>query len=130
MAKTFAMIFGYVFVLVGILGFFSNQIVGRAPGALFAADTVHNLVHLVSGIIFLWVAYSAPMKAGAVMKIFGVVYLLVALLGFLTISGTGSLLGIMLTNTADNWLHVVLGIVILGAGLKAGKSMMSTPAAM
>ena len=123
MGKTLAMVFGWIFVVVGVLGFFSNPIVGSAPGAIFAADTIHNLVHLVSGIVFLWVAYGAPMKAGAVMKIFGVVYLLVALLGFLTISGTGSLLGIMLTNAADNWLHLVLGIVILGAGLKAGKPM-------
>ena len=121
MAKTLAMVFGYVFVLVGILGFFSNPIVGS--NGYFLADTVHNLVHLVSGLVFLWVAYGAPMKAGAVLKIFGVVYLLVALLGFMQ-SGD-SLLGLLMSNMHDTWLHVVLGIVILAAGLKAGKPMMN-----
>jgi uncharacterized protein DUF4383 len=117
MGKTLAMVFGYVFVIVGILGFFSNPIVGSE--GFFLTDTVHNIIHLVSGIVFLWVAYGAPMKAGAVMKIFGVVYLLIAILGFF--QGEGELLGFIASNMNDVWLHLVLGIVILGAGLTAGK---------
>ena len=120
MAKTLALVFGYVFLLVGILGFFSNPIVG--PTGLFLTDLNHNIVHLLSGVVFLWVGYAAASKAGMVMKIFGVVYLLVALLGFMQ-SGT-SLLGILQSNMNDTWLHVVLGIVILLAGVRASKSPM------
>ena len=122
MAKTLALVFGYGFLFMGILGFFSNPLVGST--GLFLTDLNHNIVHLLSGTIFLWVGYGAVSKAGMVMKIFGVVYLLVALLGFMQ-SGN-SLLGIMSSNMADTWLNVVLGIVILLAGVRASKSPMVT----
>lgn len=122
MAKTLALVFGYVFLIVGILGFFSNPIVGQS--GIFHTDLNHNIVHLLSGIIFLWVGYAAASKAGTVMKIFGVVYLLVAVLGFVLAPNGGSILGLIDTNVADTYLHVVLGVVILLAGIKASKSPM------
>jgi hypothetical protein len=111
-AKTAALIIGVVFVLVGILGFFPNPLVYSA-GALFAADTAHNLVHLVSGVLILAGAYSG-MGAALTLKIFGIVYGLVALLGFFL--GGPSLLGLIQVNHADHWLHAALAIVILAAG--------------
>lgn len=123
MAKKFAMIFGWIFIVLGVLGFFANPVVGTAAGAWFMADTAHNLVHLISGIIFLWVAYGAADKAGTVLKVFGVIYLLVALLGFF--SSTGSVLGLVMVNGADNWLHLIFGILFLwGAMSKNSNSMM------
>ena len=118
MGKTIAMVIGWVFLIVGILGFVPNPLVGE--DALFHTDLNHNIVHLLSGIIFLWVAYKAPQKSAMVMKVFGVVYLLVAVLGFVMADG-GSILGLIEINHADNWLHVLLGVVILGAGIMAGK---------
>jgi hypothetical protein len=91
---------------------------------LFVTDTNHNIVHLLSAAIFLWVGYAAPSKAASVMKIFGVVYLLVAIIGFVNVPDEGSLLGLMLTNHADHYLHVALGVVILLAGIRASKSPM------
>src|SRR5262245_46407774 len=99
MAKNWAIIFGVVFVIVGLLGFVGGAgIVG--PNGLFVTDTVHDIVHLVSGLIFLIVAFSAPQSSAATMKVFGIIYLLVALLGFFM---TSPLLGIMAYNGADNW---------------------------
>ncbi|MDB5254198.1 MAG: TonB-dependent siderophore receptor [Parcubacteria group bacterium] len=115
MGKTLAMVLGYVFVILGVLGFISNPLVGST--GYFLADTVHNLIHLVSGIVFLWVAYGAPMKSGAVLKIFGVVYLLIAILGFFQAGDV--LLGFISSNMHDTWLHLVLGVVLLVGGLKA-----------
>jgi len=63
-----------------------------------------------------------------VFKIFGIVYLLVAILGFF--SGSGSVLGFLDVNSADNWLHVVLGIVVLGAGFMSAKETMVSQATM
>jgi Domain of unknown function (DUF4383) len=46
--------------------------------------------------------------------VFGVIYALVALIGLFT---TGDmLLGFIRVNHADDWLHVVLAVVILAAG--------------
>lgn len=113
MAKTLAIVFGIIFVLAGLLGFVGNSLVGS--GALFEADAAHNLVHLVFGLILLAVALWSAAQSALWLKIIGAIYLVVALLGFMTAS-SGSLLGIVAINDADNWLHLVLGIALLAAG--------------
>lgn len=112
---------GWIFVVVGVLGFFSNPIVGE--GAIFHTDLNHNLVHLISGALLLWVAYAAPGRASMVLKVLGVVYLLVLLAGFFMAGDTGSLLGFMEINDMDNWLHLVLAAVLLWGGFKGGRGM-------
>jgi hypothetical protein len=109
--KTAGIIIGAAFVLVGILGFIPNPIVSR--NGFFAVNPAHNLVHLVSGAAILACAYTT-IGAGIALKVFGVVYGLVALLGLFT--GGDMLLGFIRTNPADHWLHLVLAIVILAAG--------------
>ena len=127
MAKKLLWVFGVVFVLVGLLGWVSNPIVG--VGAIFDTNTAHDLVHLLIGVVFILVALFAPMKASLALKVVGVVYLLVAILGFLMVPAGGALLGFIETNVADHWLHVVLGVLILAAGFMTGekKMMMAKP---
>jgi hypothetical protein len=108
---TAAIIIGTVFVLVGILGFIPNPIVSRT--GFFAVNPAHNIVHIVSGAAILAAAYTA-IGAGIALKVFGVIYGLIALLGLFT--NATLLLGFIRTNHADHWLHVVLAVVILAAG--------------
>jgi zinc transporter ZupT len=130
MKKMLAKVFGVVFLLVGVLGFISNPIVGAT--GYFHADLMHNLVHMLLGIILL-VASSTEARAATWLKIVGVVYLLVAILGFAMMPGMNmgsyQLLGLVGINGADNWLHVVLGIVVLLCGFGGGKSAVAAPAA-
>lgn len=119
MDKTFAIIFGAVFVLVGLLGFVSNPLVGE--GAVFATNALHDVVHLLIGIIFLIVAFGYPGKSAMTLNVFGVIYLILAVLGFIMTPNEGMLLGIVEMNVADNWLHLVLGIVLLAVGMSAKK---------
>ena len=121
MAKKFAMIFGWIFIVLGLLGFFSNPLVGSSSGALFMADTAHNLVHLISGIVLLWVAYGASHKAGSILKILGVIYVLLALIGFF--SSTGSVLGLVMVNAADNWLHLIFGLLFIWGAMSRRSAM-------
>lgn len=124
MVKKLAVVFGVLFLLVGVLGFVSNPIVGGM--GMFHTNMLHNVVHLVIGLGLLMAAKN-EMAAKRWMKIFGVVYLLVAVLGFLMVgSGEGMLLGLVAINGADNWLHLVLGVVLLLLGM-AGKKTMSMP---
>jgi uncharacterized protein DUF4383 len=116
MSKNLLWVFGVVFVLVGVLGFIPNPIVGHSMDALFMTNTLHDIVHLLFGVVMIWAAVSAPEKASTVFKVSGAIYLLLAVLGFLMIPSGGNLLGLVTMNMADHWLHVVLGVVILGAG--------------
>ena len=114
MAKTFAIIFGAVFVLVGLMGFLDTPLVGM--DGLFQTDTLHDLVHLIIGVVLLLVAFTAPEKSSKWLIIFGFVYLALVVLGFLLIPGGGELLGLVTMNHADHWLHVVLAGALLAVG--------------
>lgn len=123
MAKKLALLFGIILAVLGVLGFVSNPLIGA--NGLFETNTLHNLVHLVIGLVLIVVAYSAPEKSAMWLKVAGVVFLLLVVLGFLMAPSGGMLLGLTM-NMADHWLHLVLGVVLLVAGFSAGKS--SAPA--
>lgn len=109
-ARLAAIVLGIVFVLIGLLGFFNNPVLG-----LFAVNPAHNLVHIVSGVVLLAGAYSS-LGSSLALKIIGIVYVIVAILGFVAVGPDGMLLGFIAMNDADKWLHVVLAVVILAAG--------------
>ena len=80
---------------------------------IFMVGPVHNVVHIASGI-------AALVCAGAVRKyfqIFGIVYALVAVIGFFY--GNTPLLGMMEHNVADIVLHVSIAVVALYLGFTA-----------
>jgi hypothetical protein len=115
MAKTIATILGVVFILVGICGFF-------APGLLGAhLNTTHNLVHLISGAIALYFGLAGTLSAARLFCIiFGVVYALLGVGGFLLGSGADRMLAIddlLMLGTMDHVIHILLGIVFLAGGL-------------
>lgn len=119
------MVFGVVFVLVGILGFVPNPIVGM--DGIFETDAMHNIVHLLFGVLLLVAG-----KIGGPslwLKILGAVYLVLAVLGFLMVPEEGMLLGLVHMNAADHWLHVVLGAALLAAAFMGGKKQEPAPAA-
>lgn len=118
-AKSAALLIGIVFIAVGLLGFVNNPIVGDSQDAIFHADTVHNMVHIISGALFVLIAISAPAFAGTFLIVFGLVYLVIGLVGLANIGseGMGEVFGFLHVNGADNYLHIALGIVIALLGL-------------
>jgi len=122
MLKTASMVLGVVLLLVGLLGFIPNGLVGE--GAAFQTDLLHNLVHLLTGAILLLLGKSPELSKW--LKILGVVYALLAVLGFL---GGDMILGFISTGGGSNWLHLVLAVVFLGLPrmAKGGSAPMTTP---
>ena len=120
-AKTAAIVIGLLFIAVGLLGYVNNPIIGESETAIFHADSMLNLVHIISGVLFLVVAFASPANAAMFCKIFGTVYLLLGVLGLFTIGSEGmtTLLGFLHVNGADNYLHIGLGLGILLAGFAA-----------
>lgn len=118
-AKTAALLFGIVFIAVGLLGYVSNPVIGDSPDAIFHADSTHNIVHIASGVLFLLIALAMPLQAKGFLVIFGIVYLAIGIIGLVNIGSAGmvDLFGFLHVNEADNYLHIGLGAVILLTGL-------------
>lgn len=109
--KMWARVFGVVLLVAGLLGFF------LAPnGMLFGildTDFTQNAVHTIAGIIALIVGFKATGMARTFFRVLGVVYVIVAVLGF--VSGS-TVLGLMSVNMADNVLHLAVGLVAVWVG--------------
>ena len=118
-AKSAALLFGVIFIIVGILGFVDNPIVGASQDAIFHADSMHNYIHIGSGVLFLLFALAAPASLTGFMILFGIVYLLLGIIGIVNFGtdGFGKLFGILNVNGADNLLHIGLGVLILAFAL-------------
>jgi len=118
LAKTWALVAGAILVLVGILGFFSNPIVGSAPGALVATDTLHNIVHLGTGILAL-VIYSLSSGEARKTALIGFGALYAAVFALVLISP--SLFGLFSVpaNAIDHVIHAALAAVTLGIAFMA-----------
>ena len=117
--QTFALVFGVVYVLVGLAGFLVAD--GFTGGSeddkliLFPINHLHNIVHLAVG--GLWIAGSrTAASAKQVNTLIGVVYLLVAVLGFLGLEFMSDLLNINGSGSADNFLHLASGALALYFG--------------
>ena len=111
MAKTIMYVAGVVFIVLGLLGFVNDPVLG-----IFDVNGMHNIVHLASGILAFIFASQGESQARTYALILGIVYALVTILGFMT--GTGNILGLVATNGADSILHLVLAVVFLVVGLK------------
>ena len=113
--KTPTTIFGVILLLLGLLGFTSNSLIGA--NALFVADAMNKIVHIEIGGILLSVVFWMNKSCSFWLKIMGVVLFLLGLIGLLAVSSTGTLLGFVYTNGASNWFHLVFGIVMYIAGV-------------
>ncbi|HVR88154.1 MAG TPA: DUF4383 domain-containing protein [Candidatus Limnocylindria bacterium] len=122
MARTFAIVFGAVYVIVGVLGFaLQSPLLG-----LFGVNPPHNVVHLAIGGLWLVAAFAAPMgpdSARKISQVIGIVYLLVAILGFVLPALMDQLLVI---NTADNFLHLGTAILALYIGFMTPRGALAT----
>ncbi|MGA5193022.1 DUF4383 domain-containing protein [Streptomyces exfoliatus] len=125
-----ALLVGAVFLLVGVLGFipgvttdydsleFAEHHSGAELFGVFQVSILHNLVHLLFG-----VAGIAMSRAASTARAFlvggGVVYLVLWLYGLIIDHDSGA--NFIPVNTADNWLHLALGLGMVVLGLLLGR---------
>ena len=124
--RLLAIVFGAVFLLVGLLGFtvtgpysfFSTE--GGLLFGLFEVNIFHNVAHLVIGAALLIAGISSVAAARTVNTTVGAAYLLLGIIGLFLIGSTANVLAI---NAADNVLHFASAVVLLAVGLGADKSV-------
>ena len=121
---------GAVFLLVGILGFVpgitsgygSMEFAGHHSDAkllgIFEVSILHNIVHLLFGVAGLALARS---WSGARSYLIGggAVYLVLWLYGLLIDKSSPA--NFVPVNVADDWLHFVLGVAMVGLGVALAK---------
>ncbi len=133
-----ALAFGVVFLLVGVMGFIPGittnyedlSFAGHHSDAhllgIFQVSALHNIVHLLFGIA--GIAFARTVSAARNYLIWGgVVYALLLLYGLFI--GHDSSANFVPLNTADNWLHAVLAIAMIGSGLALTRDRRDAPAA-
>jgi hypothetical protein len=121
-----ALAVGAVFLLVGVLGFIpgitSNYsalgFAGHGSDALllgiFQVSVLHNIVHLLFGAAGIAMARSAAQSRNYLVG-GGAVYLVLWIYGLLI--GKDTAANFVPVNSADDWLHFVLGVAMIGLGL-------------
>ena len=117
MVKKAALLFGVVFLVIGVLGFvsiFTPQDSNGMPLLLgvFMVGAIHNIIHIASGIAAL-IGSRSERYATTYFKVFGIVYALVTVVGFVQ---TDTVLGLISVNLADNFLHLAIAAVSLYLG--------------
>lgn len=99
--KTYAMVIGVVLLLVGLIGLFTQNVIG------FGVNIYQSILHIIGGGLGVWLASKNKPK-GYNMWL-GYIAVVVVLLGFI-VPTLNSLLNI---NAATTWLHVVIAVVSL-----------------
>ena len=119
------------FVLVGVAGFIPGLTTDLYDGLEFAGDDgtsellgifkvsiLHNIVHLLFGVAGLalartWSGARAYLIGG------GIIYLVLWIYGLVTDNMSGA--NFVPMNSADDWLHLLLGVGMIALGLLTGR---------
>jgi len=128
MLTNIAKVWGWIFLVIGILGFVPAAAPNGHLLGIFHVNGPHNFVHLLTGIVALICGYQSGYASKMFFLIFGIVYGLVALLGF--VAGNNPVLGIIANNIADAWLHVAISVVSIAIGLMPEATRAKTPMSM
>ncbi len=109
---------GIVLVAAGLLGFLNTSIVGEAENALLRTGTVHNIVHLLTGLVALYIAFGlkGEQQVNALLG-FGILYVII----FVAVLASPTLFGIFSVpaSPAIHVVHAAVAVVSLAVGYMA-----------
>lgn len=125
LTQTWMALAGIVLIVVGALGFIQNPIVYSAD-ALLLTDSVHNIVHLATGLVALYIAFGlrGEQQINATIG-FGILYVVI----FAAVLISPNLFGIfsVASNSLIHVVHAALAVVSLGVGYMARNAASTTP---
>lgn len=130
--RYFALVFGIIYLLVGILGLIPGLITPAAnPGVtlnvlngllfgVFPVNILHTLVHLIIGV---WgiLAYRTFSASRSFSITAGIIFIVLFVMGLIPVLDV--LFGLAPLYGSDIWLHLLSGIVALAVGLMARRTV-------
>jgi len=120
-AQRYALSFGIMLLVVGILGFIADSSFGTGSDVdgsdfiIFEVNGWHHIVHILSGLLGL-ALWRRRDTARAYALGLSAVYLVVTIWGFIT---GDQVLWLIPVDTADNIFHLVIAAAGLAAGLSS-----------
>lgn len=119
MVKAWATLAGVVLIATGLLGFVSgNPLVGSAAGALVPTDSLHNIVHLGTGALALFIAFGlrGSQQVDGLLG-FGILYVII----FVAVLISPTLFGLFSVpaNGVVHLIHIAVAVVSLGVAMMA-----------
>lgn len=131
MVRTFALIFGIVYVLVGILGFVPGLAAAPAAGdthnvqfghayllGLFPVNALHNIAHLIIGIAGVLASRSFG-GARLYAQVMAIAYGLLAIMGIIPSEAINTTFGLIPLYGHDVWLHALSALLAAYFGFVA-----------
>jgi Domain of unknown function (DUF4383) len=120
--KAWAALVGVVLVATGLLGFLGTPLVGSASGALVPTDNLHNVVHIATGLLALWIAFgtTGTTQIDAMLG-FGILYVVI----FVAVLVSPTLFGLFSVpaNAVVHVIHAAVAMVSLAVALMARSSV-------
>jgi hypothetical protein len=117
-AMGWATLAGIVLIAAGVLGFLNTSIAGTDANALLRVDSVHNIVHVLTGLVALYIAFGLKglQQVNAVIG-FGILYVII----FVAVLASPTLFGIFKVgaNTPIHVIHAAVAVVSLVVGYMA-----------
>jgi hypothetical protein len=118
--QRFSYVFGGVYLVLGIVGFFLTGLAGFTTTEgetliLFDVNPLHNFTHLIVGAV--WLAAATKDSTAKLVSLgIGGVLVALGLIGFFLV-GTGA--NVLALNHPDNVLHIATGALALFFGVTA-----------
>jgi hypothetical protein len=120
--RTFALVFGIVFLAVGALGFVPNMVQPPMDGhnvtmtqgygdllGLFPVNMLHNIVHILFGLWGIMASRGSFGGAKNYARGVAIIYAVLTVLGLL--DATNTTFGLIPIYGNDVWLHAVLALI-------------------
>jgi hypothetical protein len=109
---------GVVLIAAGALGFLNTAIAGDSPSAILQVDAIHNIVHLLTGLVALYIAFGlrGEQQVNAAIG-FGILYVII----FVAVLASPTLFGIfkVSANAPIHVIHAAVALVSLAVGYMA-----------
>jgi Domain of unknown function (DUF4383) len=117
-AQAWMALAGVVLLAAGLVGFLNTPLAGSSASVLLQTDTVHNLVHLLTGLLALSIAFGLKGEQQVTAVIgFGVLYAII----FVAVLLSPNLFGLfsVSANAPIHVIHAAVAVVSLAVGLMA-----------
>lgn len=115
MLKLFAILFGLIFICIGILGFLPDFKTNELLFGFFMVNPIHNVFHLGTGVLALFCGLSSKLACKIFFIFFGLLYIAIGIYGFYL--GSEMLFDLVAINQADHILHLAVGAISLYLGI-------------